>query len=172
MRGMSKTTSIPLQRLAFRDLAVAILSCLAVTAGCDGSVNHVFKDDGRLCVLPAASAPVNPFLEITVPVDYGADQALDVQVVAPGCLSSSCSHDLKAECTASVAANVITIASNASFREAGNVCSTDCRALVANCSTPQLPAGTYEIRHGTTTLMLTVPSTTRPPCGGKGIGGS
>jgi hypothetical protein len=169
---MTKNTWTPLQRPAFRDLAVAILSCLAVAAGCDGSVNHVFKDEGRLCVLPAASGDVNPFIESTVPVDYGPDRALDIQVVAPTCLSSSCTHDRKAECTASVAGKVITIASNASYGEGGNACTTDCRVLVAKCSTPQLPAGTYEVRHGTTTLMLTVPSTATPPCGGKGIGGS
>ncbi|MES1165630.1 MAG: hypothetical protein ABUR63_07735 [Verrucomicrobiota bacterium] len=53
----------------------------------------------------------------------------------------------------------------------GNTCTTDCRILVGTCSTGPLPAGVYEIRHGTTSLMLTVPSTVIAPCGGQGIGG-
>jgi hypothetical protein len=62
--------------------------------------------------------------------------------------------------------NVIEVKSTGSFREQGLTCGSDCGILSAQCSTPPLPAGTYEVRHGTDRLTITIPSTVPRPCAG------
>jgi hypothetical protein len=166
---MTPKPAIHRPRPAGRDLAVAISLCLAVGCG-RGATHHAFKDEGKVCVFPAGSGDPPLFIG-TEPQAYEANRIVRIQVAAPVCLSSSCSHDRMAECTAVVDGNVITVSSTASFREEGNTCTTDCGTLAASCSTTPLAPGTHEIRHGTTTLNLMVPSMTPVPCGGKGVGG-
>jgi hypothetical protein len=92
---------------------------------------------------------------------------VQITVQAPTCLSGTCSHDAKATCAATLEGNVIQVTSAASYREEGAVCTDDCGALVASCSTPPLPAGTYRVRHGAETIVLPVPMIIVPPCAGK-----
>jgi hypothetical protein len=154
-----------------RDRTVAVLS-LVVALACDAfGTHHSFEDEGRICLYPGGSSAADPFGWRTSPLSYEGNRALDIVITMPDCLSGSCSFDEKAECTADVEGGVIRVKSSASYREQGTTCTTDCRALVAKCSTAALPLGTYTVQHGDTTLALTVPSTTAPPCGGKGIGG-
>ena len=152
-----------------RDLGVVIASLIIL--GCDSGTTHTFKDEGRLCVYPGGDRPISPLPNGTDPQNYGAEQGLDLNVVMPDCLSSSCGLDRQAECTAAVNGSLIDVTSKASYRQQGNTCTTDCGVLVAKCSVPPLPAGAYTIRHGLTELTLTVPSMVAPPCGGTGIGG-
>jgi hypothetical protein len=63
--------------------------------------------------------------------------------------------------------NVLVVTSSSSFRREGEVCTDDCGALVARCTTPPLPAGTYFLQHGDERLVLMVPSTVPVPCAGK-----
>ncbi len=150
---------------ASRDLHVAILSLLALS--CDPlGTSHSFEDEGQICLYPAGT-PGQSRLQ-SEPFSYPANRGIDIVVTAPDCLSSSCSHDEQATCTATMEGDdVIRVRSRASYREAGSICSADCRSLSATCSTGPLPPGTYQVRHGDSTFALTVPSTVEPPCAGK-----
>jgi hypothetical protein len=131
------------------------------------AVDHSFKDQGRVCAFPAGTDPGNAFLSPTTSVAFQADSSATITVMAPTCLSSSCSKDAKAECSVALNGNVLQITSTASFRTEGNVCTDDCGALVARCTTPPLPAGTYFLQHGVERIVLMVPSSGPAPCAGK-----
>lgn len=143
---------------------------VVLPAACDLGQQHSWTDQGRVCLFPSGEMPAVPYARPTDSRNFVADRPLDVTVVAPTCLSSSCSHDAQASCTATVNGNQIEITSRASYVEQGNLCSADCRALEARCSTGPLPAGTYEVRHGQERLTVTVPSTVATPCAGQGLG--
>jgi hypothetical protein len=154
-----------------RDLGVVVLSLL-LGLSCDPfGTEHTFEDEGRVCLYPGGSTAANPFGLQRDPLPYQANQALDLVITMPDCLSSSCSHDERATCSAAVEGTTIRVQSAASYRQQGTTCTDDCGALAARCSTAPLPAGTYDIRHGDTTLTITIPSTVPPPCAGKGLGG-
>lgn len=159
----------PLPRRRTHDILATALFGLLMWGCGSPSETFTFKDQGKICALPGGQPPRNPF-ETPSSQIYLNDAPLELQVVMPRCLSSSCSHDAKASCTATVTGNVIQVTSGGSVREQGDTCTADCGALVARCVTGPLPAGTYEVRHGATTLALTVPSTTTTPCGGMGVG--
>jgi hypothetical protein len=150
-----------------RALALVILS---LAAACDSSgpsgSEKVFQDQGKVCAFPPGTDPA-PFGGPNEPASFPADRALLITVMAPTCLSSSCSKDRKAECSTEVKGNVIVVTSKLSFRQEGTTCTADCGALVARCMTPPLPAGSYLVQHGTQNFGLTVPTTTIPPCAGQ-----
>jgi len=148
-----------------RDIAVLALSLAA--ASCTSSVNHTFKDQGEICLFPAGVDPGSVFLPPQQALSFRADSPVQVRVQAPTCLSGSCSHNLMATCTAALKGNVIEVTSAASYVEEGNTCTLDCKALVASCTTPPLPAGTYQVRHGADTITVTVPAMVVPPCAGR-----
>jgi hypothetical protein len=149
----------------------AVLLFLLADLGCHSSVDpgtdHSFKDQGRVCAFPDGTDPGSPFLPATDPVAFQADRSATITVMAPTCLSSSCSKERQAECTAVLAGNVIQVSSTASFRQEGQVCTDDCGALVARCTSPPLPAGTYFLQHGADRIVLMVPSSGPAPCTGK-----
>jgi hypothetical protein len=152
------------------DVVVVVLSSL-LALGCDlTSTHHRFEDEGLLCLYPAESGAAT-VVPPNSPQVYAVDRAIEVTVTMPACLSSSCSHDAMASCTAEVEGTVIRVRSKASYRQQGVTCTDDCGLLAARCSTPPLPAGTYEVRHGVSALTITVPSNMTLPCVGKGLGG-
>jgi hypothetical protein len=153
-----------LARPRWQGIAVLVLSGCSVF---DGGEERTFKDQGKVCLFPEGTEAQNPFLRPSASATYPADRALVVSVMAPTCLSSSCSKDPRAQCTATLKGNVIEVTSTASVREEGRTCTADCGALEARCSTPPLPAGTYQVSHGAERLTLMVPSTTVPPCAGE-----
>ncbi len=148
-------------------LALTLLLAVLPATSCGlFSEHHSFKDQGRMCVLPEAArdafVPPAPSSR-----SYAANQRLAIQVTMPDCLSSSCSHDAHADCTAEVKGTTIQVTSRGSYNEdKSGPCTLDCGSLVAHCLTGPLPAGTYEIRHGNATVSLTVPSTVDTPCAG------
>jgi hypothetical protein len=148
-----------------------LIAATAWLAACgtesSSGTTHTFADQGRVCLFPDGVDPGTPFLPPTGAVAFAADRPAQITVMAPTCLSSSCSHDIQAACMATLAGNVIQVSSTASYVEQGNVCTTDCGALVARCATPPLPAGTYQVRLGAQTLILTVPAMIAPPCVGQ-----
>jgi hypothetical protein len=136
-------------------------------AGSAGAVNHTFQNQGKICLFPDNVDPGNAFAPPRQAVSFQADRPAHITVQAPTCLSSSCSHDPRATCVAALRGNVIEVTSDASYRQEGTVCTDDCGALVADCTTPSLPAGTYQVRHGSQTFSLTIPSMIAPPCAGQ-----
>lgn len=99
-----------------------------------------FVDEGEVCFEDAAP-------DVTV------------RVIAPGCLSSSCSRDLGGSCTAVVDGTDITLTSDISWEEdRGDVaCTDDCGIPAVSCTLADLPDGTYTVTFGSQTLTLTVP---------------
>lgn len=151
-------------------MVVAVLSLLPACDLLEPDETRTFHDQGKICLFPEGAKADNPFGAPTMSVTFPADRALSITVMAPTCLSSTCSKDEKAQCSATVKGNVIAVTSSASVREekgVGAVCTDDCGALVARCTTPPLPAGTYQVQHGPERLTVTIPSSTLPPCAGK-----
>jgi hypothetical protein len=143
---------------------------LAAGLACQGSAPpgeyFRFQNQGKICAFPEGTDPGNAFLPSTT-VTFQANQTASITVMAPTCLSSSCSKERQAECTAVLAGNVIQVSSTASFRQEGQVCTDDCGALVARCTSPPLPAGTYFLQHGADRVVVTIPSMGPTPCAGK-----
>jgi hypothetical protein len=109
---------------------------------------------------------VNAFQRTAEEVSLQADRPARVTVVIPVCLNAQCSHDPKAECTATVTGDRIDITSHASFLQDSGVCPQDCQGLSADCVTPPLRAGTYLVRHGADTMTVSIPSVRPVPCMG------
>ena len=147
------------------DLIVLVVLLLAAACGPTSQV-HTYADEGKVCVLPQ-SADINAFLWSSTSVSLAADRAVEVSVMMPTCLSSSCSHEPQADCTATLTGNDIDVTSKGSYIEQGDVCTSDCGALVARCTTPPLPAGRYQLRHGQEALTFTVPFEGIVPCAGR-----
>jgi hypothetical protein len=141
-------------------LALLVVGCS--TAGTD----HSFKDKGKICLFPEGGSPGNAFAPPPT-VSFSADRGLSITVQTPSCLSGSCDKDRQAACSATVNGQVIIVTSSASWRTEGMTCTTDCGALVAQCTTPPLPAGTYLIQHGAESVPVTIPSSVTAPCTGK-----
>jgi hypothetical protein len=51
-----------------------------------------------------------------------------------------------------------------SFHKDGSSCTKDCLEVDSSCETPELPAGTYTVRHGDKTYKLQIPGVLRQPC--------
>jgi hypothetical protein len=149
-----------LPRLAF--VSLAALACQSIAG-----IDHTFQDQGRVCAFPEGTDPGNAFQSPSTSAAFQPDRPATITVMAPTCLSSSCSKDRKAECSVVIEGNVIHVTSTASFREEGSTCTADCGALVARCTTPPLPAGTWFLQHGAERIVLTVPSSGPVPCAGK-----
>jgi hypothetical protein len=147
-------------------------ACLALTGlllagGCSPFEHRSYKDQGRICLfseLPRDNPALLPHTQQT----YAADQRLTIQVVLPACYSSSCGTG-HAQCTAKLQGTTLQVSSWGATNEGGlGPCTLDCHFVIARCLGPPLPAGTYQVKHGPSTLSLTVPSTMEPPCAGEG----
>ncbi|MBX2802079.1 MAG: hypothetical protein KTR31_30640 [Myxococcales bacterium] len=122
-----------------------------------------------LAIAPLAGCPPLPGVSDWQPVSYvdegevcfsadGTDVTVDV--VAPDCLSSSCSRDLGGSCEAVVDGTDITLTSEVTWEQdagTGIACTDDCGIPMVTCTIADLADGTYTVTHGTETLTLTVP---------------
>jgi hypothetical protein len=77
-------------------------------------------------------------------------QALDVLVVFPTCLSSSCDRELSTSCQVTRAGDQLVVTSHAETETTGaDACTADCGSLVARCtSTVAVPPGPYTLIYG------------------------
>lgn len=128
-----------------RSLLVALLaSSIACVPGLDGDwVLQERTDEGQIC-----------FDEVSIETPGTIEIWLDA------CLSSSCSREATASCTATASGNTITLTSAFSWEEnvaPDAMCTEDCNQIMASCELPALPEGTYEVQHGDDLLSLTVP---------------
>lgn len=118
------------------------------------AITHTFENEGMVCLGTdhAFSSPQDR-LE--------ADEPFQVLVAAGGCMSSSCSQDLEAQCEVAVDGQDVTITSSASYGDTSHLsdgCTDDCGTLQAICGEITLPEGTYTVTHGAETFELTIPS--------------
>ncbi|MBC8067700.1 MAG: hypothetical protein IAG13_05145 [Deltaproteobacteria bacterium] len=125
-----------------KPMDIARTGVLVLSLGCGGAWNTIsFEDEGELCFAEQAD-------EITV------------EVTAPDCLSSSCTRDVEASCTAAVEGQRIVLTSEIQWEENnGRIdgCTLDCGSASATCSLGRLADGAYTVVHGEEELALTVP---------------
>jgi hypothetical protein len=153
-------------------LAGVVLGIVALAAvGCGGKEVQV-ENQGRLCVFPSSNAGQNGFGPLDpTPRQYVAGEPLQLSVVFPLCLSSSCSTDRQASCTAAQSGNTFAVTAKGSYHEAGSgACTADCGTLAPSCETPMLSEGTFTFQYAGGSVDLVVPSTVAPPCVGTAFG--
>lgn len=116
------------------------LVALLLMPSCVGPWDTVaFEDEGELCFAERGGG-------------------VSIEVTAPGCLSSSCSRDVAAECSATLEGTRIEVTSSISWEEKQRgTCTLDCGIAMASCGLDALPAGTYTVVHGEDEVELTVP---------------
>jgi hypothetical protein len=170
MGALWRFTQHSRRRLAPGSWGLTVVLAMVCASGCggDGSVTHTFKNEGFLCLYPAAETTSAPATFDRSVRTYAADQPVNVAVQFNACLSSSCSKKPMATCSIDASGGTLQVTSDGSFVDpASNIgCTGDCRFLIARCTTASLPAGSYTFKHGTDTLALTVPSSGPPPCVG------
>ena len=83
---------------------------------------------------------------------------VEIVVVFPTCLSSSCDRSLGSSCTVTVSNGEIRITSRGESETTGpSECSADCGALVARCESPPIEPGDYVVVHGEQRVSVTLP---------------
>lgn len=86
------------------------------------------------CVLPLDSGKTT-----TTITDEGTvclNDAGEVEVTFPGCLSSSCDTLVSATCTATLVGDVLEVHGEAVIDSQGNECTADCGIIQATCEMP------------------------------------
>ena len=92
---------------------------------------------------------------------FTSTDPITVHYVAEQCFSSSCSRNIEIACSASVDGSAIVIEGTGSWELAtGNVeCTADCGMGDTQCTIDPLAKGTNEVRFGSESVPLTIPST-------------
>ena len=109
--------------------------------GCGGDVTS-YRNEGLVCL------------------ESRSDGVLDVSVIFPTCLSSTCDTVLQSSCSIDVEGFTITVESFGSFETPRRgSCSADCQQLSAGCASEEpIPPGDYTVIHGEDEAMLEVPT--------------
>jgi hypothetical protein len=120
------------------------------------------EDEGDLCLYtgdfdPWATVADPPGEEST----FTSTNPITAHFVAEECFSSSCTQNIDISCSVSLEGNVITIAGTGSWEIAsGNQeCTADCGLGAAECTIAPLAKGAYDVRFGSDSASLTIPST-------------
>jgi len=137
---------------------------LLLAVACSGSdggkpFRTTYQDEGSICIRSAA------------------DGKIEVTVVFPTCLSSSCDRALGTTCSATLSGTTLVISSKGESESTGaRECTADCGALVAKCgSSIAVPPGDYTLEHGDSSAAIVLPqsevalftdSASFPPCSG------
>ncbi len=80
-----------------------------------------------------------PEVTVTTLTDEGTacmNDAGDLEVTFPGCLSSSCDTLTSATCTAELVGDVLEVHAEAVIESVGDVCTEDCGFITATCTLP------------------------------------
>ena len=120
------------------------------------------EDEGDLCLYTGdfdewATADNPPGEEST----FTSTDPITVHYVADECFSSSCTRSVDITCSATVTGSDIVIEGTGSWEvAAGNQeCTADCGLGATQCTIDPLRKGTYEVRFGSDSESLTIPST-------------
>ena len=101
-----------------------------------------FEDEGRVCL-------------------RSEDAQLEIQVIAPDCPGDpSCSREVEATCNAEVVGSEIVVTSEHRWEKktkGPGECVSICAELYADCDPLDVAPGTYVLRHGEHTEMVTLP---------------
>ena len=94
-----------------------------------------------LLALPlVAACDLGPKVTTTTITDEGTvclDDAGQVEVTFPGCLSSSCDTLTSATCTAELDGDLIVVHAEATIDSQGDECTADCGIIQATCDLPE-----------------------------------
>lgn len=133
-----------------------LVACLAGLPAC---AQHITLDEtaGRvqLCAFDARDQPSEYPLGSSGPQSF-ASGPLVLRVAGATCLSSSCTEDVQASCTATLEGQTVRVEADFSWTESGGACTDDCMSIVATCRTPGLGPGRYTITLGTRSTTVTV----------------
>jgi hypothetical protein len=128
-------------------VAVRTVFCFGVLLGaataCFGGQEEdtVFNNVGSVCFTSTSTGTVN------------------VQVVFPGCLSSSCDRPKNALCAITEKDGVIRVSSHGEVEHEGGSCTADCGSFTTRCTSEPIAPGTYTVTYGEQTAELTLPTT-------------
>lgn len=120
-------------------LAVPIASILIAVA-CGGDEVEEFVNEGSWCLR------------------QNQDQSLTATAIAPGCFSGSCSDLMSAQCALTRDGSTLTLSSHFRVKHLdSNACTDDCQTYLANCSLGAVPEGQFDLAHGETQTIISVP---------------
>lgn len=121
------------------------------------------EDEGDLCLY---TGDFDPFATVGEPPGeestFTTTAPITVHYVPLYCFSSSCTQNIDLSCTTSVDGSVITIEGTGSWEVAAGKnqeCTADCGLGDTECTIAPLAKGTYEVRFGSDSASLTIPST-------------
>jgi hypothetical protein len=91
-------------------------------------------------------------------VESSASGTVQVVVVFPTCLSSSCDRTLRTSCTVTESNGEISITSRGETESTGATeCTDDCGALIARCESAPIEPGSYVVIYGDERVNVTLP---------------
>ena len=121
------------------------------------------EDEGDLCLYTGEfdvwSTVGEPPGEETT---FTSTLPITVHYVPLYCFSSSCTQNIDLSCSAAVEGSDVVIEGSGSWEVAAGKnqeCTADCGMGDAQCTIDPLDEGTYEVRFGTDSASLTIPST-------------
>lgn len=158
MSGQLRTGTPIAQRGTMKrtPIFLALLGAIACSDAPDVEVANV----GDVCAFAS-----DPQSGVGGPQTFAADAPAHFRVTYDECLSACIRNEL-ASCVVERNGAELTVSSHFSYDEADSseACIALCYALEATCASPNLEAGTYEVKHGGQTHSFTVPATNVDPC--------
>lgn len=127
----------------------------------------VRKDEVPVCLFEnwLAWQDTDFIAQVKPNVALRAGHAINFGVFAPGCINTDCQREVMLQCWTEVEGSVITLHSKFSgFEKPGAGCTKDCVPAGAQCNTPLLPKGMYEIVYGSERYKVRLPSVVKSPC--------
>jgi hypothetical protein len=117
---------------------LGLAGAMLLVAACAGEIDYT--NEGEVCLVTRPSG------------------ALEVRVIFPDCLSSSCDLGRSASCSVTRSGNDLIIESrgNVAFQRDGT-CALDCGKLRAICQSEPLEPGEYRVVHGDASATATLP---------------
>jgi len=116
-----------------------LMGIVALASACSPWETVTFVDEGTVC--------------------FGVEPSR-LTVRAPDCLSSSCSRNVRGECTARLDGTALTVTSEISWEDNRGPlasCTEDCGSAEVQCDYPTLADGTYTVHFGGEQLPLEMP---------------
>ena len=138
-----------------RALALVLTSSL-IACGAEQIVLDETAGRVQLCAFDPSNTQTAYPLGPSGPQSFASGAPIVLRVAGASCLSSSCTSDVIARCTAALDGQAVRVEADFSWSETSGACTDDCRSIVATCSTPALSAGTYTIVLGTRSATVTV----------------
>lgn len=131
--------------------------------------SEVKVEDGvPLCVFPDVQA----WYEAKHLRDVGkqklrAKSSVVIGAFGPWCVHESCDQRPSLQCQVERQGDTLVVRSRYwGEHKDGATCTQDCKSVTASCTTPELEAGTYTVKHGEATFTLEIPGVLREPCFG------